>query len=139
MVSNRCKLDGDPRGSHDTFGALRDCDLHHEGADATSFRECTPGQVVTLSCTSSGTASQVVRVCEGSHVFGGAIDCVTAAPGTIRGPSDSLAQAVLAPAAATTVSFMCPAARDRKELGGRYSLYTGSYVAGDAPQAVTCK
>lgn len=139
MVSGACKLDGDPKGSHATFGPARDCDLHHEGADPTSFHECTPGQVVTLSCTASGTASQVLRVCEGSHAFGGAIDCVTPAPGTVRGPSESLAQAVLPPAASTTVSFMCPAGRDRKELGGRYALYTGSYVAGDAPQAVTCK
>jgi hypothetical protein len=139
MVSHACKLDGDPRGTHFAFGPARDCDLHHEGADATSYRECQPGAQVTLSCTASGSASQVLRICEGSHAFGGAIDCVTAAPGAVRLPAESLAQAVLPPAKATTVTFMCPAARDRKELGGRYSIYTGSYVAGDAPQAVTCQ
>jgi hypothetical protein len=138
LVSQACRLDGEPHGKHYAMGPERDCGFKNTGTAADSFVECTAGQQVTLSCEAQGDKTQVLRVCEASHTVGGAIDCMLSAPGAARVASDSLASGVVSPGKATTVTFTCPAARDKKETGGRYSLYGGSYIASDAPQAIKC-
>ena len=103
--------------------ALRDC-----GFQEAAVRTCTPGTPVTLHCTSSASAApQVMRVCEASALLGGTA-CVY---------RDALASADVT-STANTVSFTCPVARDATEPGGRYALYTGATVDGDATAPVTC-
>jgi hypothetical protein len=138
LVSAACRIDGEPTGNHYTFGPGRDCGLKNAGPAADSFQSCTPGQAVTLSCSTSAATSQVLRVCEGSQTVGGAIDCMNAGLNVTPNPWDSLASTVVTPAAPVTVSFTCPAARDKKETGGRYAVYGGAFVASDAPGAITC-
>lgn len=104
-------------------GGKRDC-----GFQETSVRTCVPGARVTLSCTSPATAKpQVLRVCEASARLGGTA-CVF---------RESLANADVT-SAPGSVSFTCPTARDATEPGGRYALYTGAQLDGDAAATVTC-
>ena len=103
--------------------ALRDC-----GFQEAAVRTCTPGAAVTLHCSAPSTVpAQVMRVCEASAVLGGTA-CVY---------REALASADVS-ATANTVTFTCPAARDATEPGGRYALYTGAAVDGDASAQVTC-
>jgi hypothetical protein len=139
LVSHACRLDGEPNEPHWTFGPLRDCGLRNAGATPSAYETCTPGETVELSCRTAGASTQVLRVCEASHVVGGAIDCLTPAAGSKRNPWDAMAEAVVSPTQQQTVSFTCPGPRDKKELGGRYSIYAGAYVAGATDQPITCE
>jgi hypothetical protein len=139
LVSHACRLDGEPKSTHWTFGAARDCGLKNAGATPAAFETCTPGETVELACSTSGASTQVLRVCEASHVVGGAIDCLTPALNAKRNPWDAMAEAVVSPAQRKTVSFTCPWPRDAKERGGRYSIYGGAYVAGGTDEAITCE
>jgi hypothetical protein len=139
LVSQPCRLDGEPKGTHWTFGETRDCALKNAGPAPNAYQTCTPGETVELACSTSGTSSQVVRVCEGSHVVGGAIDCLTPALNSRRNPWEAMAEAVVSPAQQKTVTFTCPGPRDKKELGGRYSIYAGAYVASGTNEPITCE
>ena len=110
--------------ARDQFTGLRDC-----GFQEAALGTCTPGAQVTLRCAAPADAQpQVMRVCEASTTLGGTA-CVY---------RDALAHADVF-GAASTVTFKCPIARDASERGGRYAIYTGAMVEGDAAVAVSCK
>ena len=69
-----------------------------------------------------------MRVCEASVKLGG----------TACTYFEALANADVT-SKAGNVSFRCPQARDSIETGGRYVIYTGALVDGDATAAVSCK
>jgi hypothetical protein len=107
------------------MGPRRNCGL--------SSREdgirCTPGTKVTLSCTTpSGSAPQVVRVCEHSEALKSGIACTY---------QDSFGSMNVEPEGAT-MTFDCPAPRGPGEPGAAYSLYTGATITTDAEAPVTC-
>jgi hypothetical protein len=108
------------------LGPLRNCGL----TKADDTLKCTPGSSVTLSCSVPGGAvPQAVRVCETSAVLQTGIPCIEA---------QALVSSALDVAAATTVTFTCPPARDATEPGGGYALYTGALFPDDQAQPVTC-
>ena len=106
------------------YGDTRNCDFKQQGAIVT----CTPGALVTLSCTvNNASAPQAVRVCEASSVLG-ALPCVYL---------DALATAQ-AGGTAATLSFTCPPLRDATEPGGRYAVYRAGVLPSDSAQMLTC-
>jgi hypothetical protein len=109
------------------LGPLRNCGL----AKQIDTLTCTPGAAVTLSCTVPASAPpSVLRVCQTSAVLKTGIPCIQ---------SEALATATVDQgAAATTVTFTCPAALDPNEPGGGYALYTGAAFPGDPAQPVSC-
>jgi hypothetical protein len=114
MVTSACA-----RGQ---LGPLRDC-----GYAPAQASTCTPGSMVTLSCSvDNAAAPQLVRFCESSVVLGGTLPCTH---------KESLASTLVQQP--VTVSFVCPAARDAQETGGRYGLLTAPVFDGD-PSHVTC-
>jgi hypothetical protein len=110
------------------LGPKRDCEFNIR----SQLDTCTAGANVNLQCTIPNSAkSQVLRVCESSRVLGSGTACRFNEP-------HLLANAVIQPGQATTVSFKCPAARDAVEIGGRYSTYYGGVFNLDAPAKITC-
>jgi hypothetical protein len=104
-------------------GEKRNCDFERRGAPVA----CAPGETVTLSCTGNDDTPAAVRVCEASQVLGG-IPCLYA---------DALATTVQT-AAASTVSFACPAAREGAETGGLYATFVAPMVPDDDVGGVAC-
>ncbi len=137
LVAGKCK-------DADDFGPLRDCGLQHETPAApTTARACTPGAAVHLSCSTKAAKAQVVRFCEASKdaKIGGSMDCMQANalrmnPGTDT--EGAVASVTVKAGAATDVTFTCPKARDAREPGGLYSVYTGGFFAADAAEGVSC-
>ena len=142
LVAGKCAAHGD-------FGALRDCDFHHESAltaaptTPPAARKCDPAAgPVRLTCTTKSAKPQVVRICEASshpEIAGGMdcmyIDALRTNPGTDgQGQPSSAVVTVDKPA---TLSFTCPASRDH-EAGGNYAVYTGAFLAGAPADGVTC-
>ena len=116
FVSQGCK--------NGEIGPLRDCGFSTQPIQMPS---CTAGQTIHLSCKSDHS-SQVVRVCEKSEVLGG-VDC------TFR---DSLANGIVNPSG-TTLSFACPAVRDRSVAGtGGYSVYRAPLLPSGSSETVSC-
>ena len=106
-------------------GPRRDCGYAFAAAPT-----CTAGQMVTLSCTvPKGSAPQQLRLCEYSAVLGGGIACAYV---------ESLASVLIQDGPAVDVTFKCPAARDAREPGGRYSVLTPRVLDADTVQPVTC-
>jgi hypothetical protein len=109
------------------LGPLRNCGLTKQIDTST----CTPGAKVTLSCTvPTGAAPHALRVCETSAVLHTGIPCTF---------DQALATSTVdVGATPTTVTFTCPSARDPKEPGGGYALYTGPAFPSDPAQPVSC-
>jgi len=114
-----------------TFGAERDCEFTF--TKENMLKKCTPGAQVTLKCSiPNSAASQVLRVCESS---------IKLQTGTACRYNDAwtLANTIILPNVQTSVSFKCPTARDKVEVGGFYSLYSGAELNGiDSNAVVTC-
>jgi hypothetical protein len=114
--------------THNQVGPLRNCELNQTKA----LFNCVPGQSTTVTCSvPSGSAPQVVRLCDASVALGTGIPCTY---------QDSLANAVVEAGTGVPVTFTCPAAKGAGEPGGKYSQYAGAvYNKGDAPAAITCE
>jgi len=85
-----------------------------------------------MTCTASGSYSQVLRVCEAS---------VNLQSGTACRFNDNwtLSNTILPPGMPIAVTFTCPSARDSIEIGGHYALYSGALYNQQTPNAaVTC-
>jgi len=102
---------------------LRDCGFTMQPELLT----CVPGETVRLSCSTTGTTPQALRLCEGSAELGHGIACLA---------NEALATGLLA-GAAGDVDFVCPAMRSATEPGGRYAIMTAAIFEG-APGTVTC-
>lgn len=112
-------------------GENRDCGFT-ESAVAPNMT-CTPGQTVTLSCsTRDNSLSHVIRVCDYSRKLNVSIPCTFATalnPGGTLIPGDS----------PVTFSFVCPAAKDDlTESGGIFSAFIAPYSSMGALNVVSC-
>jgi hypothetical protein len=96
------------------------------GFAADALHACTPGQVLNLTCSSSG-APQVFRACHESEVLGVGTAC------TVR---DSLANALVT--TNTPVTFTCPAILDSTHGAGGFAAYHAPAVTSLGGAAVTC-
>jgi hypothetical protein len=118
MVTSECT-----RGQ---IGLLRNCGFEYDHAVVP----CTAGKTTSVSCTvPGGSAPQVVRLCEASKALGAGVACTS---------DDALENAEVASGTATTVTFICPKARDATEPGGSYAVYTGPSFTEDEAAKVTC-
>jgi hypothetical protein len=105
------------------IGPIRDCGFRAQ----STLRSCTPGQTVTLSCsTASGT--QVLRVCEKSEALGVGVACAV---------KDASANAIVT-SAPTTVSFTCSAVRDSASGAGGYSVYEAPILPSQSAATISC-
>ncbi len=118
MVSSPCR-------DTQAFGGARNCGFTQQ----PTIRTCTAGATTTISC-SGGTVAQpqVVRVCEASRALKTGVDCTF---------QDALANVVVE-AGAKVVTFRCPTARDTREAGGKFTLYTAPVFEPDLARAITC-
>lgn len=105
------------------IGPLRNC-----GFMKSEIRSCDPGEMVKLSCSIPGGEAQAVRVCDYSEVLKTGIPC------TYNGAVGTGIVALTG----GKVMFTCPEARDGRETGGKYSLYTASVYPADVVQEVSC-
>jgi hypothetical protein len=112
FVTEPCKLG--------QIGPNRNCDFTAQ----RTLHACTPGQPVTLTCTSSGPA-QALRVCEESAALGAGVAC-TLADAATNTVIDGTVQ----------IGFACPAVRDQPGAGG-YALYTATVVPSQGAGSVT--
>ncbi len=109
------------------IGPFRNCGFKLQ----TKMSECTPGQEVKLSCSTTG-APQVVRICDYSRELGTAIPCTYNGPHNARSLANSVVESE------QEITFTCPAMIDEKESGGVYSLYTAPILTEDQQQPVKC-
>ncbi|HYU14550.1 MAG TPA: hypothetical protein VEL05_00695, partial [Candidatus Acidoferrum sp.] len=107
-------------------GPLRDCGWE-EGDDADLT--CVPGEVVTMLCSTAGSAPQAVRVCEGSAERGLVTTCMF---------RDALATAIVG-SELSAVSFTCPGAREPSEPGGSFGWFAASLLPDTPPEPITCE
>jgi len=109
------------------FGVSKDCEFTMR----KSLQQCPVGYQVRLNCRlKSGTAPQVLRICESSLAL---------ATGTACTYLENLANGIVLSASTTTeFVFTCPVRRDARELGGFYSLYTSPLIPGDPTANVEC-
>jgi hypothetical protein len=116
-VTEACQLGED--------SPLRNCGFQELG----NLRTCKPGEIVRMKCQKdSQSAPAVLRVCEASTKL---------QTGTACTYLQSLKNTVIE-AGQNEVSFVCPAARDSEEPGGRFALYLNSAHEGDRIGSVDC-
>jgi hypothetical protein len=110
------------------LGPKRDCEFTLR----TQTNPCSANNTVTLSCSVANNAkSQVLRICEASVALQSGLAC--------RFNDDSLlANVLVVPGAATSVTFKCPVGRDAIEVGGLYSTYSGPAFNIDPLASITC-
>jgi hypothetical protein len=107
------------------IGPHRNCGLSYDG----KVLSCPAGKKVSMTCTvPTGSAPQVVRVCEASAVLASGVACTD---------QDALGSASI-DSDPVSVTFKCPAARDDTEPGGTYALYTGPSFTEDDGAKITC-
>jgi hypothetical protein len=120
-----------PRGSavtvpctHGQMGPARDCGFAEQASSS-----CVRGTATTLVCQApSGSAPQLVRLCEHSQRLGGGVPCTAPTAlgyGVWSGTPLSL-------------SVGCPTQRDDAELGGKLTVYAAPVFAGDPAATVDC-
>jgi hypothetical protein len=108
------------------LGHLRNCGFTKQDNRVA----CTPGKAVRVQCSVPATARpQALRLCDYSAVLGTGLACTWDA---------ALAGGTIAPGTTSKLAFTCPAARDSREPGGAYSLFTAPSFGGDASAPVTC-
>jgi hypothetical protein len=112
-------------------GETRDCGFT-ESAVAPDMT-CTPGQTVTLSCsTRDNSLAHLIRVCDYSQKLNMSVPCTFAQalnPGGTLIPGDS----------PVTFSFVCPAAKDDPaETGGIFSAFVAPYSSVGTLNVVSC-
>lgn len=109
------------------LGPGRDC-----GFDETPAAEiaCTPGEPVSVRCSlGSSGAPQVVRLCEGSAVWGRGLPC------EIR---QSAGEGVAVDGAPLDLEATCPDRRSADEPGGTIHVYRGPVFPGDPLSPLSC-
>jgi hypothetical protein len=107
------------------IGPLRNCGFKMQ----TKIATCTPGKEVRLKCSANGA---VVRICDYSKALQTGIPC------TYNGPHNALSLANEIVEKQAEITFTCPTARDEKETGGAYSIYTAPILPEDQAQNVIC-
>jgi hypothetical protein len=95
--------------AHGEVGPLRDCGF----AQHPSFlHSCTSGQSVTLTCSSTTSAPQVLRVCQKSGQLATGVACTVA---------NSISNMIVGPTP-TAVTFTCPAVLDAQMVADSTGL-----------------
>ena len=116
-----------------TYGPKRDCEMTL--SSSIRYKPCIPGSLTYAKCSlPSGSASQVLRICEASTMLKAGTAC--------RYMDDSMLANRVIDAASDNVSFtfQCPTARGVNETGGYFALYSGpvlNRVDSYAPPACT--
>ncbi|CAF1266396.1 unnamed protein product, partial [Didymodactylos carnosus] len=112
------------------WGPRRDCGfrLHPYG----KYLSCQPGEYKTLMKVQTSIEYQILRVCEASIALQCGMACTW---------NNSLANVIVDKKQSKNVHFLCPAARDEIETGGRFAVYVAPLFEEDehTPLSVTWK